>query len=197
VEPHAAALVMEARSEAQRDEIERLLIEAKGGDPAAFEQLMMRYERQVLSTSLRMLGNLPDAQDAAQEVFLRFFRSLRRVDAARDPGPWLHRLAVNVCRDFAGARRLHASVDEIDVVARRDTPDQTMDREEQVRLLTGALDKLSLKERQAVVLRDIEGLSTAEVAEVLGSSETTVRSQISKARVKLRRFLGPLLGRKS
>src|SRR5260370_676753 len=83
---------------------------AKRGDLAAFEQLLVRHERLVLGTALRLLGRLEDAQDAAQEVFLKLHRNLHQFDEVRDFTPWLYRVTVNVCRDQqrARTRKLHA-----------------------------------------------------------------------------------------
>jgi RNA polymerase sigma-70 factor (ECF subfamily) len=161
------------------------------GDRAAFEELVLRHERRVLMTAWRLLGSKEDAQDAAQEVFLRLFRHLRRVDPKRPLLPWLYRMTVNVCHDLNRKRRRETDVDveEVDTLSPSADPEQESSRAEQMRLVAEALKALPEKERTAVVLRDLEGLTTAEVAGVLGSSESTVRSQISSARVKIKRFV--------
>src|SRR6516162_7424428 len=84
---------------------------AIAGDRAAFEQLMSQHERRVLATAYRLLGSLEDAQDAAQEVFLRLFKYLHRFDAKRDVLPWLYRMTVNVCHDFRRKRGRQAKLD--------------------------------------------------------------------------------------
>jgi len=71
----------------------RLLARAKAGDARAFEEIMVQHERHVLMTALRLLGHLQDAQDAAQEVFLRLYKYLHRFDETCNPAPWLYRLA--------------------------------------------------------------------------------------------------------
>lgn len=154
-----------------------------GGD---FEELIRCHERRVLGTALRLLGNIEDARDAAQEVFLRLHKYRRSFDAERAPAPWLYRVTVNVCSDLRRKRRELPLDDSIDVPAPEAGAEAVMEREERQRLLEGALRKLPEKMRAAVVLRDIEGLTTREVAKILGSSETTVRSQISTARLRLR-----------
>jgi RNA polymerase sigma-70 factor, ECF subfamily len=153
----------------------------------AFEALMRSQERRVLRTALRILGRWEDAQDAAQEVFLRLYRFLDRIDASREIEPWLYRMTVNVCFDQLRKRRPVVAIDfDPPSPARQFEDVAAADRR---RGLEAALLRLSDKERAAIVLRDIEGLETSEVAEILGSSESTVRSQISVARVKLRRLL--------
>jgi RNA polymerase sigma-70 factor (ECF subfamily) len=172
--------------------VEAVAIEARMGradEMAAFERVMRQYERLVLVTALRLLGNLPDAQDVAQEVFLRLYRNLGKVDGDR-AAAWLYRVTVNVCHDLR--RRKPASVaveDAPELVCPDADPQRRSVEAERRRALELSLRMLSEKERAALVLRDLEGLSTGEVARVLGSSEATVRSQISKARIKVKEFL--------
>jgi RNA polymerase sigma-70 factor (ECF subfamily) len=163
---------------------------SRTGDLAAFENLMRQYERLVLVTALRLLGNREDAKDVSQEVFLRLYRNLEKVEAASNYQAWLYRVTVNVCHDMGRKRRPSVAMDDApDPVSAGDDPHQTFAGAERQRVLQMSLRTLSEKEREALVLRDLEGLSTEEVARVLGSSEATVRSQISKARVKMRDFV--------
>ena len=167
-----------------------VLERAIAGDVSAFEQILLRYERRVLSVAWRLLGKQEDAQDAAQEVFLRAFRYLHRFDRRRPFEPWLMKMTVNVCHDLSKKRREHpGETIDPDFVRAASDPHGELHSEEQKRILWRALQELPEKERAAIVLRDIEGLSTAEVAEALGSSEPTVRSQISNARLKIRKML--------
>jgi len=163
---------------------------ARSGDLVAFEMLMRQYERLVLVTALRLLGNLPDAQDVSQEVFLKFYRNLRKVDGSRSIAGWLYRVTVNACRDFERRKPLEAPVEFAEnLPAGGIDPQQAATEAERRQALKMSLRMLPEKERAALVLRDLEGLSTQEVARVLGSSEATVRSQVSKARVKIRGFV--------
>src|SRR5579864_5052818 len=82
-----------------------LLERAKGGDLDAFDRLMRMHERQVLTTALRLLGNMEDAQDAAQETFLRLYKSLNRLPDLLEIKSWLYRVTVNVCNDAHRKRR--------------------------------------------------------------------------------------------
>jgi RNA polymerase sigma-70 factor (ECF subfamily) len=163
---------------------------AKSGDLAAFERLMRQYERLVLVTALRLLGRMEDAQDASQEVFLKLYRNLRRVEASASLSGWLYRVTVNVCHDVLRRRPASAPVeDAAEVVSREADPHQQTAATERRRALELSLRVLSPAERTALVLRDLEGLSTEEVARIVGSTEATVRSQVSKARVKVRSFV--------
>lgn len=168
----------------------RLIVDARAGSAIAFERLVVLHEALVLRFAGRILLNREAARDAAQEVFFRLFRSLRSIDEARDLRPWLYRTTSNICLDLLRRARQTLS---IDLVAEPELPgrdpEQALVSAQQHRALLEALGALSPRERQAIVLRDLEGHSTAEVARLLGSTETTVRSQISTGRVKLRSYL--------
>jgi len=172
------------------------LIRAKGGDHDAFESLMRRHERRVFTTALRVLGDANDAEDITQDVFFRLFQNLDRLDPTRPLEAWIYRVTVNSClkqRRKALLRR-HLSLDRL--VLSREPRSKSSDADpskkvicaEETKIAEQALALLPVKERAALVLRDIQGLSTRDVAQILGSTETTVRSQISRARLKLRAF---------
>ena len=195
----AAILTMGGRVEAgagkPRDAEAELVARARS-EPRAFERLMRLHERQVYATAWRLLGRVEDAQDAAQEVFLRLYRYLDRFDEGRPLGPWLYRVTVNVCRDLGRRRKVRQALSLDDVEASRplESTDPTTDPAamaslaDERRIVEEALATLAEKERAAIVLRDLQGLSTAEVAEALGSSQPTVRSQICRARLKIKTF---------
>src|SRR5579864_305791 len=136
----------------------------------------------VVGIAYRLLGKMEDAQDAAQEVFLKLFQ--KQNDIQGDPKPWLYRVTVNVCNDWY---RKRVAVAEPNEQAADPSVDAltTITLEERKRLLKEGLKTLGERERIAIVLRDIEGHSTQEVAKILGVEEVTVRSQICVARVKL------------
>ncbi len=163
-------------------------------DLAAFERIMSQCERLVLRVALRLLKNPQDAQDAAQEVFLRLYKHMAVLDESRGYEPWLMRVTVNVCRDIARRRRRSVGLADVaDPVAPQPDAYHQAARQQQLEIVRMGLSCLGDKERAALVLRDVEGLSTREVAVALGSSENTVRSQISTARLKLRDFTGRLM----
>lgn len=153
---------------------------------AFFERLMRLHERMVLGVAYRLLGRMEDAQDAAQEVFLRLFQKHEQIEG--DPKPWLYRVTVNVCNDWYRKRIV---VGEPNDQAADPSADAltALTLEERKRLLKEGLQTLGERERAAIVMRDIEGLSTQEVAKILGVEEVTVRSQISVARVKLAKYV--------
>jgi RNA polymerase sigma-70 factor (ECF subfamily) len=176
----------------------KLIERAITGDRAAFEEILLLHERRVFTLAYRLLGTQEDAQDAAQEVFLRTFKYLRRFDTSKPFEPWLVRMTVNVCRGAGRKRTRSRSVFvQSDGIHQKDPardPYAHLRAEEQKRVLYDALTELPEKERAAIVLRDLEGMTTAEVAELLGSAEATVRSQISVARLKIRKAIARMKG---
>lgn len=173
----------------------QVIVRARAGDRAAFDQLMIQHQRRVVALAWRLLGTQDEARDAAQEAFLRVYKHLHKYDPAQDFNGWVYRIVVNVCRDQQRKRsRYGVSYEEeleagklAEPVSREDNEAAVLVAQERA-ILQKALACLSEKERQAVVLRDLEDLPTEEVARLLGSSPTTVRSQISTARVKLKAF---------
>lgn len=183
---------------------QRLLARAKAGDSEAFEILMVRYQHQVLGTALRLLGNQEDACDAAQEVFFRFYKYRYTLQPSRGISAWLYRITLNVCRDLLRRRRggSEVSLDEkrseggFAPVSSQDL-ERKLALSEDRRILQDALATLPEKARMALVLRDLQGLETSEVARILGVSEVTVRSHISIARVRIKKYRDRILGRRS
>jgi RNA polymerase sigma-70 factor (ECF subfamily) len=183
-----------------------LIERAASGDNAAFEQIMIHSQQKVLAMTWRMLGNEADARDASQEVFLRVYKYLGRFKRDQDFFAWLYRITVNVCRDIAKKRQHHsdrfmsldAGSDEGACAVSTEQADaegaliHTQERE----LIARAMATLPEKERTSIVLRDVEGLSTDEVARIMKSSSTTVRSQISSARKKIKIYCEQYLRRK-
>ncbi|MBK6797300.1 MAG: RNA polymerase sigma factor [Acidobacteria bacterium] len=173
-----------------------LILRAQQGDLQAFDQVMIRHQRRVITLAWRMLGNKDDARDAAQEVFIRVYKNLSKVDSERDFSGWIYRITINVCRDLAKTRSRNSqlSLEEgietgslAEPLSTDNTESMAIYNQEQM-IIARALATLTEKERAAIVLRDLEGLPGDEVARILGSSPTTVRSQISSARSKIRLF---------
>ena len=168
--------------------MELVLPMTRAADADEFENLMRAHERQVLGVALRLTGNLADAQDVAQEVFFRLHRS--RASLREEVGGWLYRVTVNACADLARRRKVRPMVAlDRDVRSDAASPDSEIARKADRARIDEALLRLGEKERAALVLREMEGLSTAEVASALGSTEATIRVQICKARLKLRELL--------
>jgi RNA polymerase sigma-70 factor (ECF subfamily) len=171
-----------------------LLARARTGDLDAFEQIVVLHERRVFALALRLTGSVEDAKDATQEAFLRLHRKIGGIDAGRGVGPWLYTVTVNACRDIGRQRQRSRLVPMEDGVSSAPAgpganPEGLYSDQEREQQLRAALCRLPEKERAALLLREMEGLSTEEVARALGSSQTTVRSQVHSARLKLRKLL--------
>ena len=172
----------------------RLLALAKTGDLDAFEQIVALHERRVFALALRLTGSIEDAKDATQEAFIRLHRKIDQIDSGRSVGPWLYTVTVNACRDI-GRERQRCRLVAMDNWARlapaadEDSPEGLYADRQREAQFRAVLRRLPEKERAALLLREMEGLSTEEVARILGSSESTVRSQICTARLKLRKLL--------
>ena len=177
--------------------IAALVERAREGDGRAFDRLMIETQQRVMGTAWRLLGSREDARDACQEVYLRVFRHLGRFRAGEDFFAWLYRITVNVCRDAARRRRRNPPA--VFPVAEPSAPAEAEEDvlgAERWNLLLEALATLPPKERAALVLRDLEGLTSEQVARVLGSRAATVRGQIAAARLRMRNFCVGLLNGK-
>jgi RNA polymerase sigma-70 factor (ECF subfamily) len=152
-----------------------------------FDEILRQREPQVLRTAYRVLGNWADAEDVAQEAFVKLHRHGLGFASDAAIGAWLYRVTVNLCLDRR--RRLRPAAELTGLAAPGESPEAVALGDERKRKLMAALARLPVKERAAIVLREIEGLSTAEVAAALGSSEGTVRSQISHALSRLRGWM--------
>jgi RNA polymerase sigma-70 factor (ECF subfamily) len=191
---------MQGRADAQVPEA-ALRAAAIRGDLEAFEQLVILYERAVFSLAVRLTGNAEDARDAVQGVFLRMHRKLHTVDPNRPLSPWLYTVTLNVCRGIGRSkvRSRLVPMEEFVRLAAVDPmpgPERQYSAREAEQQLRAGLRELPERERAALLLREVQEMTTAEVAQILGSSETTVRSQISSARTKLRKFFARHAGGK-
>lgn len=153
----------------------------------SFEQVVQQRESRVLRTAYRILGNWADAEDVTQEVFLRLHRHGLSFPNDSAFGSWLYRVTVNLCLDRARAAKPSGEMPELRSID--PSVETTVIRDQQKRKLMIALATMPPRERAAIVLREIEGLSTGEVAAVMGSAEATVRSQVAKGMARLREIL--------
>ncbi len=172
----------------ESDLIERF----KKGDPSAFEAILLRHQDRIYNLCRYMLQDPEDAQDAAQDIFLKAYRGLKdfRPDSALYT--WLYRIAVNTCLDYMRKLRREAIKREPfteDLESDEPFPELLYESAEIHDFIQLAFQKLPEKLRAAIVLREIEELSYEEIAEVLHTSLGTVKSRISRAREQLRHVL--------
>lgn len=166
---------------------------AARGDREAFASLVRRHQRLVLSIAYRFLADRAHAEDAAQEVFLRLWRSAGRYRPERALEAYLRTLTVNCCLDLGRKPRLLALADGEKPRGAAD-PHEDLLASERRAALERALQALPPAQRMAVILFHEEGLSVREVAELLETSPKALESLLSRARKALRERLGTLLG---
>jgi RNA polymerase sigma-70 factor (ECF subfamily) len=174
-----------------------LLVRLRRGEAQAFEDLVRTYQHRVFAVGLRMLGSRAEAEEIAQETFLRAHRALGEFRGEARLGTWLYAIASRLClnRLAAGDRRHPRADDEALDRVPSSTADAatTLERTELQTALHQAIAALPEDRRIVVVLRDLEGLAYEEIAEVLGLELGTVRSRLHRARMelkaKLERFL--------
>jgi RNA polymerase sigma-70 factor, ECF subfamily len=156
---------------------------------AVFERMVRQHQDRIFAFALGMCRSRADAEDAAQDTFVRAYKALRKFDAARlaelRESAWLHRICLNVCR--TRAQRLRVVSELPDSVASSDRGGAVV--AERLDLET-ALAELTMPQRSAVVLRHVVGLSTAEAASVMELPENTVKSHLARGLAVLRRRLG-------
>ncbi|MCK5439794.1 MAG: RNA polymerase sigma factor [Gemmatimonadetes bacterium] len=178
---------------------EELLDGARRGDDSAFRLLVERYEGRVAATVIGMLGNGEEAEDAGQETFIRFYRSLGKFRGESSIGTYLTRIAINQSLDAIKRRqrwtKRFVSRDEEEVMLAEPPHDvrEEISARERAEFVRGAIRMLKPDHRAVVVLRMIEGYSTRETAEILGLPVGTVTSRLSRALDKLETVLGPLV----
>ena len=167
------------------------------GDPRAFEELVVAHQHRVFGVALRMLRNRAEAEEVAQEVFLRVHRALDDFRGEAKLSTWLYAIASRLClnRLAASERRLAREGEETlgRLASGDDDPADTLERSELETALQRAIAELPDDRRLVVVLRDLEGLSYEEIAAALDLPLNTVRSRLHRARMdlkeKLERFL--------
>jgi RNA polymerase sigma-70 factor (ECF subfamily) len=183
--------------EAEAGDAPRFLDRLRAGDAPAFEELVMTYQHRVYGVALRMLRNQAEAEEVAQEAFVRAHRALGDFRGDAKLSTWLYAITSRLClnRLASGERRLRRQGEDalLRLSDAGPRPDAALERRELETALGRAIDELPEDRRIVVVLRDIEGLSYDEIAQVLELELGTVRSRLHRARAdlkeKLERFL--------
>ena len=174
------------------------------GDSAAFDLLVRKYQHRVVALIGRYVHDWSEAQDVAQETFLRAYRALGNFRGDAQFSTWLHRIAVNTAKNHLVAHKRRPPGEDIDVsdaenfesalrLRDNDTPERELMRQEMERTVMRAVDALPEELRVAITLREVEGMSYEEIAQKMDCPIGTVRSRIFRARDAIDRELRPLL----
>jgi RNA polymerase sigma-70 factor (ECF subfamily) len=190
-----AAAPTAAETEEDRDLVDR----ARAGETGAFETLVRRYQGWVFTLALRMVGDRAEAEDLAQDVFLKAYRGLRGFKGASRFSTWLYAIASHHCLNHLKARGRRgglrddppALVDRLPDGAPR--ADALLERADLVRIVQAEMAHLTEEHRMVLILRDIQGLSYEEIARTLGVELGTVRSRLHRARMEMKARLAPHL----
>ena len=187
-------------SQTMGDDTAALVRRCRGGDALAWEDLVRRYQGRVLAVARHYVGDLDDARDLTQEIFLRIYR---RLDSCRDPErllAWILKLARHACIDHLRRRRSRQPWRRDDAVPLsslahgQPTPEDVSCRESSQRLVRRALQRLGRRHREVLILREIQGLPLEEVASLLGIPGGTVKSRAHRAKLELARAVIALGG---
>ena len=197
----------------ERALIERALIErAQSGDRDAFEELVHRYDREVLRIALNILRKTEDARDVYQEAFLKIYKNLPRFRFECSFYTWIYRVVTNVCLDHLRRRSSRPEdqapelasnmngepmpgdfFDRQPDTAATSNPERLMQGQEIARRISSALDRLTPRERMVFEMKHYQGLKLRDIGEKLGTSEETVKNSLFRATRKLRAQLEGLL----
>lgn len=180
------------------DRTVRLLVEqSQNGDKNAFEKLVKLYQNRVYALCFQLTSNHSDAQDLAQEAFVKAYISLKSFRNEADFGTWLHRITVNLWINIKRRRKPEFSLDEtiktsdgelsVEVAADTETPEESLERREFGMLVRSAFQELSEEHRAVLLLREMYGYNYDEIATMTNCSLGTVKSRINRARQSLKK----------
>jgi RNA polymerase sigma-70 factor, ECF subfamily len=184
-------------SRREKGEEERQLVRlAQSGEEAAFEELIRRHQQRVFGLVSGILRRREDVEDVVQQVFLKVFVSLKRFDQRAAFSTWLYKISVNECWDYLRKKKVRPLVYEADlseeqvsrldgVVSADQPPASSSDRAEARDLLERMMEKLPEQDRQLLVLKEVEGFSVQELAEILDLNVNTVKVRLFRARARL------------
>jgi RNA polymerase sigma-70 factor (ECF subfamily) len=181
-------------------------------DEAAFNELVVTYERRVFALVFRMLGRREEAEDLAQEVFVQVFKAIDQFRGDSKLSTWIYRIAVNLCKNRTKylSRRHVGETDDVDAMAERaplsaakgvsvgdiSRPDELVEGMQLEVIVKRAIAMIEPDFREVLILRDVEDMSYEEIASVTGLADGTVKSRIHRARGQLRLLVEKAIGEK-
>ena len=206
----AAASDSSARIDPLADPDVRLMLQVRDGNAAAFEELMLRYQGRLVTVLEHLVGKRGQAEDLAQEVFLRVYRARQRYQPASKFSTWLFTIANNVASNALRSRSRQREVqvgppastcddpltiEQLAQAASSLMPTRLLDKAELREMVKAALDTLNERQRMAVLLNKFEEMSYADIAVAMDMTPQAIKSLLSRAREKLRDALQPYLER--
>lgn len=175
------------------DEDSILMLKFKEGDVSAFETLMRKYKKQVLNVVYRYLGNSNEAEDIAQEVFIKVYQGGSNYKPTAKFFTWLYRITANLCTDYRRKKKpVFVQMDDKELAA-KERADGRVEEKRIEEIVRNALDKLPAQQRIAVVLNRYDELTMEEIADVLKMPVNTVKSLIHRAKISLKNYIEPYL----
>jgi RNA polymerase sigma-70 factor, ECF subfamily len=191
----ASALSLPVSRREKGEEERQLVQRAQSGEEAAFEELIRRHQQRVFGLVSGILRRREDVEDVVQQVFLKVFVSLKRFDQRAAFSTWLYKISVNECWDYLRKKKVRPLVYEADLseeqvsrldgVVSADQPASSSDRAEARDLLERMMEKLPEQDRELLVLKEVEGFSVQELAEILDLNVNTVKVRLFRARARL------------
>jgi RNA polymerase sigma-70 factor (ECF subfamily) len=183
-----------------------LIIQAQKGDQSAFEELVYRYDRSVLSIALKYANNQDDAKDLYQEVFIRVYRGINNFRFQSEFSTWLFRITTNVCLTYKSRSKAHlrVSIDKdfdseenqfvvgTELVYDGSSPEEIASDTDLGEMVNAAVESLSPKQKMTFILKHYEGYKIREIAEMLNCKEGTVKKYLFDAIKNLRKKLSPV-----
>jgi RNA polymerase sigma-70 factor (ECF subfamily) len=169
-----------------------LIVRVRKGDVEAFNHLVSRWEKRVYNYLLRLTGSPDDSLDLSQDVFLKAYQNIRKLDDAARFGPWLFRIAHNEAYSMFRRRRPETDAGDPSFAETHAAPGASP---ELTLAVTAALDRLTPEQREAVVLKVYEGFKFDEMAEILGCPVSTIKSRLYTALDLMKTELAPIANR--
>lgn len=178
-----------------------LVEQSRKGNVDAFEELIKDYKKSAYNIALRVLRNVEDAEDASQEALIKVYKNIQNFNMQSTFKVWLYRIVVNTCLDFKRKKSINAvSIDEnIDLGGNNEVhreiaddsgnPDALVEKNFNNKLVNDAVNKLDDDYKTIIILRDIQGFSYSEIAEILSCNLGTVKSRLNRARKSLKEIL--------
>ena len=156
------------------------------GDVGAFEELIVRYQTPAVHFAFRFVGDAQEAEDLAQEAFLRVFRNAHNYNYTARFRTWFFQILINLCRDWLKKKKPVLIGDALELVLSNSDPSEVLDRERRTKALARALQSLPPNQRLALILCHYEGMNYQEASAVLGVSNKALDSLLVRARRTLR-----------